>query len=244
MNPFVSSTAYAVEIRSGWSSSDSCWAISRPGDDHAATDQERDRRFSRHLGGLSRLRRSLQKIRATILAPAVSCFQATARTRRWSLDRAAAGNARIVAARTTAPPQPTSRASVDHLRRAGSCLHGRSQPFKALTADWHPDGDAAVSQDHARFRRRRHRRLLGLIICSATCRTRFGRRRHADGRRRADLRLGARTTAGGANPPIGKQAQASYAETGTNVYTICARCKRNRLKKRPARAGFFASAFR
>ncbi|HZE61345.1 MAG TPA: prepilin-type N-terminal cleavage/methylation domain-containing protein [Burkholderiales bacterium] len=144
---------------------------------------------------------------------------------RWTGAAAGNGNGIVGGAYNSTTAADESRQWWDHLRRAGFVSGvGDQQPFNALTGQIGiQTGDAAVSpgptlgSDAAGTGG-----FSGLIICSANLPDKIAVA--------ADTQMDDGVPTSGSvrgqlqaapNPPIGKQAQASYAETGTNVYTIC-----------------------
>ena len=133
------------------------------------------------------------------------------------------GNGVVGGAYNSATSTDESRQWWDHLRRAGFVSGvGDQQPFNALTGQIGVQtGDTAagpvLGSDAAGTGG-----FSGLIICSANLPDKIAIA--------ADTQMDDGVPTSGSvrgqlqaapNPAIGKQAQASYAETGTNVYTIC-----------------------
>src|SRR5256714_1736979 len=147
-------------------------------------------------------------------------------TARWTGATAGSGNGTVAGAYNSTTATDESRLWWDHLRRAGFVSGvGDQQPFNAVTGMIGVQtGDAGtpavgptLGSDGAGLGG-----FSGLIICSANlpdkiaiaADTQMDDGGPVSGTVRGQLQAAP-------NPAIAKQAQATYAETGTNVYTIC-----------------------
>jgi len=145
---------------------------------------------------------------------------------RWAGATSGDGDGHIGGLYNSATPTDESRLWWDHLRRAGFVSGmGTSQPFNAVngligaqTGDGTSPGYGPVLGSDAAGTGG----LTGIIICSANLPdkiaigvdTQMDDGSPASGAVRAQLQAAP-------NPPIGKQADATYAESGTNTYTLC-----------------------
>jgi prepilin-type N-terminal cleavage/methylation domain-containing protein len=145
-------------------------------------------------------------------------------TPRWAAPAAGGnGNGQVAGAYNSAVAADESRQWWDHLRRAGFVSGvGDQQPFNALTGQigvqtGDTAGGPALGSDAAGTGG-----FSGLIICSANLPDKIGIAADTQmddgvpitGDVRGQLQAAP-------NPAVAKQAAASYAETGTNVYVIC-----------------------
>lgn len=147
---------------------------------------------------------------------------------RWTTPTAATqgnGNGQVAGTWNSATATDESRQWWDHLRRAGFVSgSGTQQPFNAVTGMIGVQtGDAgatigpALGTDAAGLNG-----FTSLVICSGNlpdkiaiaADTQMDDGNPQGGTVRAQLQTGP-------NPAIAKQAAASYAETGTNTYTLC-----------------------
>ena len=135
------------------------------------------------------------------------------------------GNGRVQGTWNSGAATDESRLWWDHLRRAGFVSgSGTQQPFNAVTGMIGVQtGDGAASTGPAMGTDAAGANgFSGLIICSANLPDKIAIAADTqmdDGNPQAGSVRGQLQTA--PNPAIGKQATASYAETGTNVYTLC-----------------------
>ena len=142
---------------------------------------------------------------------------------RWTGATAGNGNGRLAGLYNSATATDETRLWWDHLRRAGFVSGtGNQQPFNALTGQigvqTGDNNNAAVLGTDGNGAGG----LSGLIVCSANLPDKIAIA--------ADTQMDDGVPVSGTvrgqlqqtpNPDIGKQANASYAETGPNVYTIC-----------------------
>ena len=152
----------------------------------------------------------------------------TANTR-WTTPTAATqgnGNGQVAGAWNSGTATDESRHWWDHLRRAGFVSgSGTQQPFNAVTGMIGVQtGDAAATigpvlgTDAAGLNG-----FTSLIICSGNLPDKIAIAADTqmdDGNPQAGTVRGQIQSAG-PNPAISKQATATYAETGTNSYTLC-----------------------
>ena len=138
-------------------------------------------------------------------------------TGRWTGATAGSGDGVVAGKYNSATPTDESRLWWDHLRRAGFISGvGDSQPFNALSGQIGVQtGDAAGGVALAGF--------AGIIICSANLPDKIAIAADTqmdDGvPDKGTVRGYAQTTP---NPDVPAAAPtAAYAETGTNLYTIC-----------------------
>ena len=142
---------------------------------------------------------------------------------RWTGATGGNGNGQVGGKYNSATATDESRLWWDHLRRAGFVSGtGDQQPFNALTGQigvqtGDTAGAAALSSDASGTGG-----FSGLIICSANLNDKIAIAavvQMDDGvPTTGNVRRQLQTAP---NPDVGKQAAASYAETGTNVYSIC-----------------------
>jgi prepilin-type N-terminal cleavage/methylation domain-containing protein len=145
---------------------------------------------------------------------------------RWSGADSGSGNGQVAGAYNSATATDESRLWWDHLRRAGFVAGtGTQQPFNAVTGMIGVQtGDAAsgtigpaLGTDGAGTNG-----FASLIICSANLLDKIAiavDTQMDDGVPLTGTVRGQLQAA--PNPNIAKQATATYAETGTNTYTIC-----------------------
>ena len=139
---------------------------------------------------------------------------------RWSGAVAGTGNGQIAGKYNSTTDTDESRKWWDHLRRAGFVAgNGYAQPFNAVTGMIGVQtGDAAVTPATSLGG------FGGLIICSAGLPDKIAiavDTQMDDGLVATGTVRGQKHTAG-PNPDINTAADSSaYAETGTNVYTLC-----------------------
>ena len=158
--------------------------------------------------------------------PALTVGNCGTATPRWTGTPPAVGgngDGIVSGAYNSATPTNESRLWWDHLRRAGFVTGiGDQQPFNALTGmigvqTGDAAGGAALGSDAAGTGG-----LIGLIICSANLPDKVAIATDeqlddgvpAAGTVRAQLQAAP-------NPSVAKQATVAYAESGTNVYTVC-----------------------
>src|SRR5262249_24704250 len=142
---------------------------------------------------------------------------------RWAGATAGNGNGVVAGAYNSSTNNDESRLWWDHLRRAGFVSgSGQTQPFNAATGmlgvqTGDTAGAAALGSDAAGTGG-----FSGLMVCSANLPdkiaiavdTQMDDGVPRTGTVRAQLQSAP-------NPAVVKQSDATYAETGTNVYTLC-----------------------
>ena len=142
---------------------------------------------------------------------------------RWTGAVAGNGNGVVAGAYNSTTDTDESRKWWDHLRRAGFVAgSGYGQPFNAATGmlgvqTGDTAGAAALGSDASGTGG-----FSGLIICSANLPDKIAiavDTQMDDGVPVTGTVRGQLQSA--PNPAIGKQAQATFAETGTNVYALC-----------------------
>jgi prepilin-type N-terminal cleavage/methylation domain-containing protein len=142
---------------------------------------------------------------------------------RWTGATAGNGNGVVAGAYNSTTATDESRLWWDHLRRAGFVSgSGTNQPFNAATGmlgvqTGDTAGAAALGSDAAGTGG-----FSGLIICSANLPDKITiavDTQMDDGVPRTGTVRGQLQSA--PNPAIAKQSDATYAETGTNVYSLC-----------------------
>jgi prepilin-type N-terminal cleavage/methylation domain-containing protein len=142
---------------------------------------------------------------------------------RWTGATAGNGNGVVAGAYNSATATDESRLWWDHLRRAGFVSgSGTAQPFNAATGQLGVQtgdtaGAAALGSDASGTGG-----FSGLIICSANLPDKIGiavDTQMDDGVPRTGTVRAQLQSA--PNPAVAKQSDATYAETGTNVYALC-----------------------
>lgn len=142
---------------------------------------------------------------------------------RWTGATSGGGNGVVGGAYNSATVTDETRLWWDHLRRAGFVSgSGTSQPFNAATGmlgiqTGDTAGAAALGSDAAGTGG-----FSGLIVCSANLPDKIAiavDTQMDDGVPRTGTVRGMIQTA--PNPAVGKTSDATYAETGTNVYLVC-----------------------
>jgi len=143
---------------------------------------------------------------------------------RWAGATAGNGNGQVAGKYNSATATDESRLWWDHLRRSGFVSgNGTNQPFNAVTGMIGiQTGDAATPTVGPALKDASGNGFVGLIICSANLLDKItiaADTQMDDGVPNAGTVRGQLQTA--PNPDIAANASATYAETGTNVYTIC-----------------------
>jgi len=144
-------------------------------------------------------------------------------TGRWTGATAGNGNGVVGGAYNSATNTDESRLWWDHLRRAGFVSGvGDQQPFNALSGMIGVEtGDGAATPAPA-LKDGAGNGFVGVIICSANLPDKIAIAADTqmdDGVPNAGTVRGQAQTA--PNPDVAATAATAYAETGTNVYTIC-----------------------
>src|SRR5258708_1860803 len=144
-------------------------------------------------------------------------------TGRWTGATAGDGNG-IVAGTYNSPTNTNeSRLWWDHLRRAGFVSGvGDQQPFNALSGMIGVQTGDGAATPAATLKDAAGNGFVGIIICSANLPDQIAIPPHpplAHGLPNAGTVRGQLQTS--PNPAVIATATAAYAETGTNVYTIC-----------------------
>jgi prepilin-type N-terminal cleavage/methylation domain-containing protein len=145
---------------------------------------------------------------------------------RWSGTASGDGNGLVAGSYNSGSPSDESRLWWSHLRRAGF-LSGRGtrQPFNVLAGMMGVqtgDGAAPASGPVLGTDEDGRGGFQGLIICSANLPDKIAVAvdvQMDDGAPVSGMLRGQLQTE--PNPAIAKQATASYAETGSNLYTLC-----------------------
>jgi prepilin-type N-terminal cleavage/methylation domain-containing protein len=144
-------------------------------------------------------------------------------TGRWTGASHGDGNGIVAGKYNSTTTTDESLVWWDHLRRAGFVAGtGVSQPFNALSGMLGVQtGDAAVTPA-ATLKDGSGNGFVGIIICSANLPDKIAIAADTqmdDGVPNAGtVRAQAQT---GVNPDVAASAETAYAETGTNVYTLC-----------------------
>ncbi len=144
-------------------------------------------------------------------------------TGRWTGASAGNGNGIVAGKYNSGTATDESLLWWDDLRRAGFVAGtGISQPFNALSGMIGVQTGDAGATPAATLKDASGNGFVGIIVCSANLQdkiaiaadTQMDDGVPASGTVRGQLQTGV-------NPDIAATAQTSYAETGTNVYTIC-----------------------
>ena len=144
-------------------------------------------------------------------------------TGRWTGATAGDGNGIVGGAYNSTTAANESRLWWDHLRRAGFVSGvGDQQPFNALSGMLGVQTGDAAATPAATLKDAAGNGFVGIIICSANLPDKIAIAADTqmdDGVPNAGTVRGQLQTT--PNPAIAASAGTTYAETGTNVYTIC-----------------------
>ena len=144
-------------------------------------------------------------------------------TGRWSTASSGNGNGIVAGKYNSTTATDESLLWWDHLRRAGFVAGtGISQPFNALSGMIGVQTGDAAATPAAVLKDGSGNGFVGIIICSANLPDKIAIAADTqmdDGVPNAGTVRGQAQT--GVNPDVAATADAGYAETGTNVYTLC-----------------------
>ncbi|HEY5898317.1 MAG TPA: prepilin-type N-terminal cleavage/methylation domain-containing protein [Burkholderiales bacterium] len=144
-------------------------------------------------------------------------------TGRWTGATAGSGNGIVAGKYNSGTATDESLLWWDHLRRAGFVSGtGVSQPFNALSGMIGVQTGDAAATPAATLKDASGNGFVGIIVCSANLPDKIAIAADTqmdDGVPTSGTVRGQLQT--GVNPDIAATAATAYAETGTNVYTIC-----------------------
>jgi prepilin-type N-terminal cleavage/methylation domain-containing protein len=144
-------------------------------------------------------------------------------TGRWTAATAGTGNGIVAGKYNSLTATDESRLWWDHLRRAGFVSGvGDQQPFNALSGMIGVQTGDAAATPAATLKDAAGNGFVGVIVCSSNLPDKIAIAADTqmdDGVPNAGTVRGQLQTA--PNPDIAATAGTAYAETGTNVYTIC-----------------------
>ena len=144
-------------------------------------------------------------------------------TGRWTGATAGSGNGIVAGKYNSGTAADESRLWWDHLRRAGFVSGvGDQQPFNALSGMIGVQTGDAAATPAAALKDAAGNGFVGIIVCSANLPDKIAIAADTqmdDGVPNAGTVRGQQQTA--PNPDVAATAGTAYAETGTNVYTIC-----------------------
>ena len=144
-------------------------------------------------------------------------------TGRWSAASSGNGNGIVAGKYNSTTATDESLLWWDHLRRAGFVAGtGISQPFNALSGMIGVQTGDAAATPAATLKDGAGNGFVGIIICSANLPDKIAIAADTqmdDGVPNTGTVRGQSQT--GVNPDIAATAGTAYAETGTNVYTVC-----------------------